>query len=65
MAAFVTLKDVVKEYKMGEVTITAAGGVNYLAFYFRDIWIVLCHRLDYRRAHGAGRQSVAGRLGHL
>ena len=23
MAAFVTLKDVVKEYKMGEVTITA------------------------------------------
>ena len=29
MAAFVTLKDVVKEYKMGEVTITAAGGVNF------------------------------------
>ena len=29
MAAFVTLKDVVKEYKMGEVTITAADGVNF------------------------------------
>ena len=29
MAGFVTLKDVVKEYKMGEVTITAAGGVNF------------------------------------
>ena len=29
MAAFVTLKDVVIEYKMGEVTITAAGGVNF------------------------------------
>ena len=29
MAAFVTMKDVVKEYKMGEVTIAAANGVNF------------------------------------
>lgn len=29
MSAFVELQDVVKEYKMGEVIITAAGGVNF------------------------------------
>ena len=29
MAAFVTMKDVVNEYKMGEVTIAAANGVNF------------------------------------
>ncbi len=29
MAAFVSMQGVVKEYKMGEVTITAADGVNF------------------------------------
>ena len=29
MSAFVSLNNVVKEYRMGEVTITAAGGVNF------------------------------------
>ena len=28
MSAFVELRNVIKEYKMGEVTITAADGVN-------------------------------------